>query len=238
MAALVSSRLGRAITPRARARLQARTAGNPSSPASSSATSTISARCARSDSLEAAPVPDAVTGLVEERLTRLDPATERLLCAVAAIGPSAPVSLAARSVGLGGGRGRARGRGGALAAARQRRRRGGADDRLPACPGPRGARSRAPATPPGSGCTWRSPRLWRRTPAQSRRSWPATTGSRWIWPGPSGRSPPTAQPRGPRRRRTTTSRPPRSFAARSPCSLPTTPPRGPRRCWSWANRSS
>jgi hypothetical protein len=45
-------------------------------------------------------VPNAVAGLVEERLARLDPSTERLLTAVAAIGPSAPVALAAKVAGL------------------------------------------------------------------------------------------------------------------------------------------
>ena len=100
MAALVSSRLGRAITPGLAARLQARTAGNPFFAGELVRDLDDLGTLREDDSLEAAPVPDAVTGLVEERLTRLDPATERLLCAVAAIGPSAPVSLAARSVGL------------------------------------------------------------------------------------------------------------------------------------------
>ncbi len=46
-------------------------------------------------------MPEAVTDLVEERLGRLDADTERLLTAVAAIGPAAPVGLAARAAGLG-----------------------------------------------------------------------------------------------------------------------------------------
>lgn len=45
-------------------------------------------------------MPDAVIDLVEERLARLNPITERLLMAVAAIGPSAPVALAARAAGI------------------------------------------------------------------------------------------------------------------------------------------
>jgi hypothetical protein len=51
------------------------------------------ARCRQwaGEALEAAPVPEAVTDLVEERLGRLDTDTERLLPAVAAIGPEAPV---------------------------------------------------------------------------------------------------------------------------------------------------
>jgi class 3 adenylate cyclase len=101
MAALVSSRLGRAITPGLAVRLQARTAGNPFFAGELVRDLDDLGTLREGDSLEAAPVPDAVTDLVEERLTRLDPATERLLCAVAAIGPSATVSLAARAVGLG-----------------------------------------------------------------------------------------------------------------------------------------
>ena len=44
-------------------------------------------RLREGEALEAAPVPEAVTDLVEERLGRLDADTERLLTAVAAIGP-------------------------------------------------------------------------------------------------------------------------------------------------------
>jgi eukaryotic-like serine/threonine-protein kinase len=101
LAALVGARVGRAITPRLAERLQARTAGNPFFAGELVRDLDEQGALRDDDGLEAAPVPDAVTDLVEERLARLDPDTERLLCAVAAIGPSAPVALAARAVGLG-----------------------------------------------------------------------------------------------------------------------------------------
>jgi hypothetical protein len=101
MAALVAARIGRAITPRLAARLQARTAGNPFFAAE--LVRDLDGRGALRDgeALGSAPVPDAVTDLVQERLARLDPVTERLLVAVAAIGPSAAVALAARAAGIG-----------------------------------------------------------------------------------------------------------------------------------------
>jgi class 3 adenylate cyclase/tetratricopeptide (TPR) repeat protein len=100
MAALVGARMGRAITPGLAERLRARTAGNPFFAAELARD--LDGRDALRDgaALDAAPVPDAVTDLVEERLARLDPDTERLLAAVAAIGPAAPVALAAEAVGL------------------------------------------------------------------------------------------------------------------------------------------
>ena len=100
LAALVAARVGRAITPRLAARLQARTAGNPFFAAELARDLDERGALRDSESLEAAPVPDAVTDLVEERLARLDPVTERLLVAVAAIGPSAPVALAARAAAI------------------------------------------------------------------------------------------------------------------------------------------
>ncbi|HEX5762611.1 MAG TPA: AAA family ATPase [Solirubrobacterales bacterium] len=100
MAALVGARLGRAITPALATRLLDRTAGNPFF-AGELARDLDEKGALRDDSaLDTAPVPDAVTGLVEERLAQLDPATERLLTAAAAIGPSAPVALAAQAAGL------------------------------------------------------------------------------------------------------------------------------------------
>jgi class 3 adenylate cyclase/tetratricopeptide (TPR) repeat protein len=100
LAALVGARVGRAITPSLAARLQARTSGNPFF--AGELARDLDERDALGDgeSLDAAPVPDAVTDLIEERLARLDPDTDRLLSAVAAIGPSAPVDLAAKAAGL------------------------------------------------------------------------------------------------------------------------------------------
>jgi class 3 adenylate cyclase len=102
LAALVAARVGRAITPRLAARLQARTAGNPFFAAELARDLDERGALREGEALDAAPVPDAVTDLVEERLARLDPVTERLLVAVAAIGPSAPVALAALAVGMSG----------------------------------------------------------------------------------------------------------------------------------------
>jgi tetratricopeptide (TPR) repeat protein len=100
MAALVSSRLGRAITPALAARLLDRTRGNPFF--AGELARDLEGRGALRDgeALDAAPLPDAVAGLVEERLAQLEPTTERLLTAMAAIGPSAPVALAAKAAGL------------------------------------------------------------------------------------------------------------------------------------------
>jgi class 3 adenylate cyclase len=100
LAALVAARVGRAITPRLAARLQARTAGNPFFAAELARDLDERDALREGEALDAAPVPDAVTDLVEERLARLDTVTERLLAAVAAIGPSAPVALAARAAGI------------------------------------------------------------------------------------------------------------------------------------------
>ncbi len=100
MAALVEAKLGRTITPALAMRLSERTSGNPFF--AGELARDLDGRGALRDgeALDAAPVPDAVTGLVEERLAGLDPATERLLTAVAAIGPAAPVALAAKAAGL------------------------------------------------------------------------------------------------------------------------------------------
>jgi class 3 adenylate cyclase len=100
LAALVGARVGRAITPRLAARLQARTSGNPFFAAELARDLEGQGALREGEALDAAPVPEAVTDLVEERLARLDPRTERLLGAVAAIGPSAPVALAAKAAGL------------------------------------------------------------------------------------------------------------------------------------------
>ncbi len=101
LAALVGARVGRSITPKLAARLQARTSGNPFFAGELARDLDGRGALGEEDALEAAPVPEAVTDLVEERLGRLDADTERLLTAVAAIGPTAPVGLAARAVGLG-----------------------------------------------------------------------------------------------------------------------------------------
>jgi hypothetical protein len=99
LAALVSARVGRAITPRLAARLLARTKGNPFF-AGELARDLDDRDALRDDMLDSAPVPDAVAGLVDERLARLDETTARFLIAAAAIGPTAPVALAATAAGL------------------------------------------------------------------------------------------------------------------------------------------
>jgi class 3 adenylate cyclase/tetratricopeptide (TPR) repeat protein len=100
VAALVNARVGRAITPGLAARLQARTAGNPFFAGELVRELDGRGALAEGQTLDSAPVPDAVSGLVEERLARLDPNTERLLAAAAGIGPAAPVALAAEAAGL------------------------------------------------------------------------------------------------------------------------------------------
>lgn len=99
-AALVSAKVGRSITPGLAARLQARTAGNPFFAGELARDLDGIGALREGDALDTAPAPSAVADLIEERLARLDPTTERLLVAVAAIGPSAPVALAAIAVGL------------------------------------------------------------------------------------------------------------------------------------------
>lgn len=100
LAALVGARVGRAITPGLAERLQARTSGNPFFAGELARDLDGRGALREEGALEAARVPEAVTDLVEERLGRLDAGTERLLTAVAAIGPVAPVSLAAKVAGL------------------------------------------------------------------------------------------------------------------------------------------
>ena len=100
LAALVGARLGRAITPRLAARLERRTSGNPFFAGELARDLDNQGALREAEALEEAPVPDAVGDLVEERLGRLDPVTEKLLGAAAAIGPSAPVALAAKVAGL------------------------------------------------------------------------------------------------------------------------------------------
>jgi hypothetical protein len=82
------------------ARLLARTGGNPFF--SAELAHDLEDRGALRDdaALDAAPVPDAVAGLVEERLARIAPTTEDFLVAVAAIGPRADVALAAGAAGI------------------------------------------------------------------------------------------------------------------------------------------
>jgi class 3 adenylate cyclase len=99
-AALVSAKVGRSITPGLAARLQARTAGNPFFAGELARDLDGLGVLREGDALDTAPVPSAVADLVEERLSRLSPSTERLLAAVAAIGPSALVDLAAKAAGL------------------------------------------------------------------------------------------------------------------------------------------
>ncbi len=100
LATLVAARVGRAITPGLASRLLARTAGNPFFAAELACE--LDERGALRDgaALDDAPVPDAVAGLVEERLARVAPTTAQLLVAIAAIGPSARVALGARAAGM------------------------------------------------------------------------------------------------------------------------------------------
>jgi class 3 adenylate cyclase/tetratricopeptide (TPR) repeat protein len=100
VAALVDARMGRAITPGLATRLQARTAGNPFFAGELMRELDGRGALVEGEALDSAPVPDAVSELVAERLARLDPDTERLLVAAAAIGPSAAVALAAEVAGL------------------------------------------------------------------------------------------------------------------------------------------
>jgi class 3 adenylate cyclase len=100
VAALVGERVGRVITPRLASQLHARTAGNPFFAAELARDLDERGALRDDEALSAAPAPDAVADLVEERLARLDAPTARLLVAAAAIGPSAPVALAARAAEL------------------------------------------------------------------------------------------------------------------------------------------
>jgi eukaryotic-like serine/threonine-protein kinase len=100
LAALVGARVGRAITPQLAAQLHDRTAGNPFFAGELARDLDALGALHGGEELDAAPVPDAVTDLVDERLARLDLDTERLLSAVAAIGPSASVALATRAAGI------------------------------------------------------------------------------------------------------------------------------------------
>jgi class 3 adenylate cyclase len=100
LAALVAARVGRAITPRLAARLLTRTSGNPFFAGELARDLDEQGALREGEALDAAPLPDAVADLLEERLARLDPNTERLLVAAAAIGPSAIVSLAAGAAGI------------------------------------------------------------------------------------------------------------------------------------------
>ncbi len=99
IAALVSARLGRSITPRLAQRLLKRTNGNPFF-AGELAQDLDERGDLREEALDGARVPEAVAGLVDERLARLDAETERFLVTAAAIGPTAPVALTATASGL------------------------------------------------------------------------------------------------------------------------------------------
>lgn len=100
LAALVGLKVGRAITPQLAEQLQARTSGNPFFAGELARDLDGQGALRAGEALEMAPAPEAVTDLVEERLARLSPNAERLLVAVAAIGPAAPVRLAAKATGL------------------------------------------------------------------------------------------------------------------------------------------
>lgn len=100
LAELVGAKVGRAITPQLAEGLQARTAGNPFFAGELARDLDQQGALREAEALESAPVPEVLSDLVEERLGRLEPETEQLLCAIAAIGPSAPVDLAAKAAGL------------------------------------------------------------------------------------------------------------------------------------------
>jgi class 3 adenylate cyclase/uncharacterized protein (DUF2267 family) len=100
VAELVGARLDRAVTPRLAERLRARTGGNPFFAGELVRDLEEAGALGGAEALDGAPVPGAVAELVEERLARLEPGTERLLSAAAAIGPTARVSLAARAAGM------------------------------------------------------------------------------------------------------------------------------------------
>jgi class 3 adenylate cyclase len=101
LAALIGAKVGRAITPGVAEQLQARTLGNPFFAAELARDLDGQGALRAGQALAAAAAPEAVTDLVEERLGRLSPDTERLLVAAAAIGPAAPVDLAAGVARLG-----------------------------------------------------------------------------------------------------------------------------------------
>lgn len=100
LAALIGAKVGRAITPGVAEELQARTLGNPFFAAELACDLDGQGALRAGKALAAAAAPEAVTELVEERLERLSSDTERLLVAVAAIGPAAAVGLAAKVAGL------------------------------------------------------------------------------------------------------------------------------------------
>gem|GEM_PF-1045983 len=100
MAALVGAKVGRAITPVLAEQLLARTSGNPFFASELACDLDGQGALRAGEVLEKAPAPEAVTDLVEERLARVGPDTERLLVAVAAIGSAASVELASRVAGL------------------------------------------------------------------------------------------------------------------------------------------
>lgn len=100
LAALVGARTDRAITPGLAERLRTRTSGNPFFAAELVCDLDEQGALGEDGALDSAPMPEAVAGLVDERLARLDPDTERLLTAAAAIGPSSRVALAAGAAGL------------------------------------------------------------------------------------------------------------------------------------------
>ena len=101
LADLVGVKVGRAITPQLATSLRERTSGNPFFAGELVRDLDGRGALGEQQALEVAPAPGAVSGLVEERLARLDPEAERLLQAVALIGPAAPVALAAEVAGLG-----------------------------------------------------------------------------------------------------------------------------------------
>ncbi len=100
LAALVAARVGRAITPRLASRLLKRTAGNPFFAGELARDLEDRGALRDAEALDSAPVPEAVQELLDERLARLSNEAERLLVAAAAIGPSAPIALAAEAAGI------------------------------------------------------------------------------------------------------------------------------------------
>jgi len=100
LAALIGAKVGRAITPGVAEQLQTRTLGNPFFAAELARDLDGQGALRAGEALGTAAAPEAVADLVEERLGRLSPDAERLLAAVAAIGPVGPVDLAAEVAAL------------------------------------------------------------------------------------------------------------------------------------------
>ncbi len=220
LAALVGARVGRAITPELAAQLRRRTSGNPFFAGELARDLDGHGALRAGEAPAAAPAPEAVTDLVQERLARVRPETERLLVAVAVIGPAAPVALAAEVAGLGSEQVE---RG--LAEALSERLVDEVVAAEPTVAFPH-ALIREALTAPRivPACISRLRTSSRRIRTSSRASWPATMRAAPAWPVASRRLPPCAPPQPLPRKHMTTSRP-RPICRASLHLLPTRIPR-------------